>query len=108
PHSHNFITNDGETPQAIAAKAKKEVLSYDTVQFMKGVAVSAEATPTGFLVRTQEDQQFQAKKLIIATGIKDSMPDIKGFKECWGISVVHCPYCHGYENRYKKTGILAN
>lgn len=108
PHSHNFITNDGETPGTIAAKAKKEVLSYNTVQFINEAALSAKATRNGFLVATRENKEFSAKKLILATGIKDIMPDIKGFKDCWGISVIHCPYCHGFENRSKKTGILAN
>ncbi|MGE4515109.1 MAG: NAD(P)/FAD-dependent oxidoreductase, partial [Chryseobacterium sp.] len=49
-----------------------------------------------------------AKKIILATGLKDIMPDIEGFSECWGISVIHCPYCHGYEVKGKKTGILSN
>jgi thioredoxin reductase len=47
-------------------------------------------------------------KLIFATGIKDEIPNIKGFSECWGISVLHCPYCHGYEVRNEATGILGN
>jgi thioredoxin reductase len=46
--------------------------------------------------------------LIFATGIKDEMPNIKGFSECWGISALHCPYCHGYEVRNETTGILGN
>lgn len=54
------------------------------------------------------NDKFVAKKLIFATGIKDTMPDIKGFSECWGISIIHCPYCHGYEHRYQNTGIIAN
>ncbi|MBS1689082.1 MAG: NAD(P)/FAD-dependent oxidoreductase, partial [Bacteroidetes bacterium] len=49
-----------------------------------------------------------SRKLIFATGIKDILPDIPGANECWGISLLHCPYCHGYEVRGKKTGILAN
>ncbi|MEG1022048.1 MAG: NAD(P)/FAD-dependent oxidoreductase [Myroides sp.] len=46
--------------------------------------------------------------MIFATGITDIMPDIKGFDQCWGISVIHCPYCHGYEFRNQKTAIMAN
>lgn len=44
----------------------------------------------------------------MASGIKDVMPDIQGFSDCWGISVIHCPYCHGYEVKGEKTGIIAN
>lgn len=51
---------------------------------------------------------FEAKKIIFATGIRDILPDIEGLAPCWGISVLHCPYCHGYEVRHEKTGILGN
>ena len=57
---------------------------------------------------TGKGEVFRAKKLIFATGIKDVMPDIDGFDACWGISALHCPYCHGYEARDLRTGILAN
>ncbi|MCD6068092.1 MAG: pyridine nucleotide-disulfide oxidoreductase [Bacteroidetes bacterium] len=108
PHSHNFITQDGEKPGVIAEKAKKQVLNYSSVKFLSDVAVSGKKTENGFAITTQKGQELEAKKLIFATGIKDTMSEIKGFEECWGISVVHCPYCHGYELRGKKTGIIAN
>jgi thioredoxin reductase len=108
PHSHNFITQDGETPAAIAQKAKEQVMRYDTVQFHNDLALSGKQIKEGFEIATEKGDVFVAKKLIFATGIKDLMPDIKGFAECWGISVVHCPYCHGYENRSKNTAIMAN
>lgn len=108
PHSHNFITQDGEEPHAIAEKAKKQVLNYQTVSFHKGKAIAGNKVENGFIIRTEKNETFSARKLIFATGIKDIMPDIKGFSECWGISVIHCPYCHGYEFRQRKTGIMAN
>lgn len=108
PHSHNFITHDGAKPGAIAEKAKAQVLNYPTVKYLEGLAVSGKKTDNGFMIITQTNEVFKAKKLIFATGIKDIMPNIKGFAECWGISVVHCPYCHGYEFRNQKTGIMTN
>lgn len=108
PHSHNFLTQDGETPAAIAAKAREQVLQYNTVRFLSGLAVSGEKTEDGFTITTDAKETFRARKLIFATGIKDTMPGIKGFSACWGISVIHCPYCHGYEFSGQKTGILAN
>src|SRR5690606_33256973 len=108
PHSHNFITLDGEKPSAIAQKAKSQVMAYPTVQFYNGLAVYGKKTKTGYEIGTKDGQIFSAKKLLFATGIKDIMPDIEGFQECWGISVIHCPYCHGYEYRGKKTAIMAN
>lgn len=62
----------------------------------------------GFAITTQAGEKFTTKKLIFATGLQDLTPNIKGLSECWGISVVHCPYCHGFEFRNQKTGILAN
>ena len=108
PYSHNFITHDGKKPGEISKIAKAEVLKYHTVSFLEDIAIGAEKVDEGFKILTQSGIEFHAKKLIFATGIKDTMPDIKGFTECWGISVIHCPYCHGYEFKDKATGILAN
>lgn len=108
PHSHNFITHDGNTPQHIAEAAKAQVLKYNTIQFHEGLAVNGSKTTEGFKIETQSGTVFTAKKLIFATGLTDVMPEIKGFAECWGVSVLHCPYCHGYEVKNQKTGILAN
>src|SRR5687768_10310843 len=108
PHSHNFITQDGETPAAIAGKARSQVLQYKTVELLNDLATSGIKTEDGFVISTAGNRRFFAKKLVFATGIKDTMPDISGFAESWGISLVHCPYCHGYELRNQKTGIMAN
>ena len=107
PHSHNFITHDGESPSKISQTALEQVLKYDTVILKKQKAIWAKKTDSGFEIKT-ESEEFSAKKIILATGIRDILPDIKGLKECWGISVIHCPYCHGYEFRNQKTGIMAN
>jgi len=108
PHSHNFITNDGKTPKEIAALAKAQVEKYDTVSFFSGLANGGARTENGFEIQTSSGEIFRAKKLIFASGIKDIMADIEGYAECWGISVLHCPYCHGYEVRNLRTGILGN
>ncbi len=108
PHSHNFITQDGKTPKEIATLAKQQVEKYETIKFFNGLATNGIKTENGFKIQTVSGETFSAKKLIIATGIKDLMPNIEGYAECWGISVVHCPYCHGYEVRNEKTGILGN
>ncbi|GAA4432310.1 FAD-dependent oxidoreductase [Ravibacter arvi] len=108
PHSHNFITHDGEKPGAIAEKARAQVLKYDTVTFRRDEVVGGTKSMGGFELTTRSGATFNAEKLIFATGIKDTMPAIKGFAACWGISVIHCPYCHGYEYRGQNTGIMAN
>ncbi|MEM6346419.1 MAG: NAD(P)/FAD-dependent oxidoreductase [Bacteroidota bacterium] len=108
PHSHNFLTQDGNTPAEIAALSRDQVLKYASIQMLDDFAVKGQQKEDGFTIHTQSGKEFHAKKLIFATGIKDIMPDIAGMAECWGISVIHCPYCHGYEYRDQKTGILAN
>ncbi len=108
PHSHNFITQDGNTPKQIWTTAREQVAQYPTVVFQDGLAISGVKTETGFEITTEKQETFTAKKLVFATGIKDQMPGIPGFAECWGISVIHCPYCHGYEVRNQKTGLLGN
>ena len=108
PHSHNFITHDGETPKAIADKAREQVLKYETVTMLPGLAVSATKMENGFELTTADGTVFFALKLLFATGVKDLMPAIPGFAECWGITVIHCPYCHGYEVKQEKTGIMSN
>lgn len=108
PHSHNFLTQDGKSPKEIAENARKQVSEYETVHFHQGKAVDAKKSETGFEVTTEKGEKFYSKKLIIATGITDKIPNIKGFKESWGISLIHCPYCYGYEYKGKKTAIIAN
>ena len=108
PHSHNFLTQDGVPPAEIASRAREQLAAYQTITFHHDNVIQAEQTPTGFILRTNAGKTFRGKKLIFATGIKDLLPDIKGMAACWGISVIHCPYCHGYEFREKRTGILSN
>jgi thioredoxin reductase len=108
PHSHNFITHDGSTPAAIAGKAKAQVLQYPTVQFHQGVAIAAAAAHNQFTVTTQAGETFAAKKLLFATGIADELLPVPGAAECWGISMLHCPYCHGYEVRNEPLALIGN
>lgn len=108
PQSHNFLTQDGNTPAGIAAIAKQQLKKYNTVEFFNGVASRGSKTESGFEIRATSGEIFTAHKLIFATGINDMLPGINGIADCWGISVLHCPFCHGYEVRNEKTGILGN
>ncbi len=108
PFSHNFITQDGRTPAEITAEAKAQALKYPTVRFYQGTVINGRKTGGGFAIETDSAQEFTAKKLLFATGLTDILPEIPGFAECWGISVLHCPYCHGYEVKNQDIGIIAN
>ncbi|WP_031527108.1 NAD(P)/FAD-dependent oxidoreductase [Dyadobacter crusticola] len=108
PHSHNFITHDGAEPAAISAAARVQVLSYPTIEWIEDLAVTATGQNNAFTVETGSGQRITTKKILFATGIKDLLPPTPGLAECWGISVIHCPFCHGYEYSDQKTGILVN
>lgn len=109
PYSHNFITQDGKAPLAIKGEALEQVLKYKTVKLKEGRAVAVEKLENNIFKVTNSDETIvEAKKILFATGVKDIMPAIKGFGECWGISILHCPYCHGYEVRNLDTGIFAD
>ncbi|SOD14687.1 Thioredoxin reductase [Pedobacter xixiisoli] len=108
PHSHNFLTQDGKTPKEISEIAKSQVANYNTISFVNDIAIKGEKNVSGFEITTAEGAIFKGRKLIFGTGVKDIMPNIEGFAACWGISVIHCPYCHGYEVRNQKTGLFAN
>lgn len=108
PHAHNFLTHDGDKPAEISVKAKAEVLKYPTVKFIEGKAISATSIDKGFVVELANGTSFNSRKILLASGLKDILPEIIGFRECWGISVIHCPYCHGYEVKDEKVGLLMN
>ncbi|GAA4209146.1 NAD(P)/FAD-dependent oxidoreductase [Pedobacter jeongneungensis] len=108
PHSHNFLTHDGDRPAEISVAAKAEVLKYPTVKFISAKANSAKQLEDGFLVGVEDGQYFTSRKILLVTGLKDTLPDIKGLAACWAISAIHCPYCHGYEVKNEKIALLMN
>lgn len=108
PRAHNLIGFDNETPEAIAYKAREQVLKYHTVTLLNARAKAVSGRDNEFEVTTYNGIAFLGKKVLLATGITDIMPDIPGFGDCWGKTVIHCPYCHAYEIASKKIGILAH
>ena len=108
PHAHNLITHDGATPEHIRAVAKEQVLAYPTVRFLADTVTNITGTDNEFVVSTAQGQTIQTRKILLAAGVRDLLPPIEGLAACWGISAIHCPYCHGYEYRQQPTGILVN
>ncbi|GAB3999831.1 NAD(P)/FAD-dependent oxidoreductase [Spirosoma daeguense] len=108
PHSHSFLTRDGATPAELSGLAKEQALVYPTVQFIEANVTTATRERNSFTVTTSDGATYSASKLILATGLRDELLPIPGFAECWGISVLHCPYCHGYEVHGQPLGVLAN
>ncbi len=106
--AHNLLTHDGQSPARIREKAVEQVLAYPTVSIRNTSVTNVEGQDGAFFVETTGGDTFQAKKLLFATGLEDILPAIRGFSDCWGKSILHCPYCHGYEVRGERTAIIAS
>ncbi|MBU2887774.1 NAD(P)/FAD-dependent oxidoreductase [Gilvimarinus agarilyticus] len=105
--SHGVFCLDGKTPAEIRATALAQLQAYPTFRLIDDSAVDVEQTQGGFSVTLAGGASYHTQKLILATGITDRLPNIPGVKEHWGKSVIHCPYCHGYELQDRALGVLA-
>lgn len=95
--SHGFLSRDGATPGEIVAAARAQLLAYPTVEWRDTEAAAGEAIENGFAITDALGRRAEARRLVLALGVSDTLPDIAGLGERWGKSVFHCPYCHGYE-----------
>ena len=107
--SHGFLGQDGADPAAISAEARKQLEAYPTLHWREDVALAARQLDTGggFEVRSWNGGRHEAARLIFATGVSDTLPEIEGLAERWGRHVFHCPYCHGYELDQGEIGVIA-
>lgn len=105
--SHGFLSQDGADPAEIAAIARRQLETYPTLAWRDGTAVAATGQADAFTVGTSDGEQHEARRIIIATGLSDTLPDIPGMAERWGKYVFHCPYCHGYELNQGDVGVIA-
>ena len=105
-HSHGFLGQDGSAPGDILAAARAQVAAYPTVTFIGDRAVTASRTPEGFAVTLATGQVVESARIVLAFGISDELPSIPGLAERWGQSVLHCPYCHGFEFSGRPLGVL--
>lgn len=106
--SHGFLGQDGQAPHAIVREASRQLLAYPTARIVQGEALSAEAGENLLHVGLANGETHRARRLILATGLADELPPIPGMRERWGVTVLHCPYCHGYEVRDRRLGVVAN
>jgi thioredoxin reductase len=104
---HNYLTRDDILPTEFIKLAHQEIKKYG-IQHIPKTIVSARKNSDGiFVARDNEGIIYHSKKLLIATGLTDKLPEVEGFREMYGISVFHCPYCDGWEVRDKKIGVYA-
>jgi thioredoxin reductase len=104
--SHGFLGQDGRAPADIFATGRAEVLAYPTTAYLADEATHARATGDGFELDLASGSTVAARRLVLATGVADDLPDVPGLRERWGVSVLHCPYCHGYEVADRRFGVL--
>ena len=106
-HAQNFFGQDGRPPAAIIDDARTQIAAYPTVTFADIAAERVAQVAGGFAVALVDGTHHTAARLILATGMVDELPSIPGLPERWGRSVLHCPYCHGYEVAGGRLGVLA-
>lgn len=104
--SHGFLGFDGSNPLAILARAREQLAAYPTITLRQAEATGAEARPDGFSISLASGERLAARKVILAFGLRDSLDPIPGLAERWGKSVLHCPYCHGFEFADRRLGVL--
>jgi thioredoxin reductase len=101
-HMQGFLSRDGMAPADLLAAGRAEVTGY-------GVEVIADRVASikpGFVVRLAGGRVLSARRILMATGVTDELPDIAGVRERWGRDLLHCPYCHGWEVRDQPLGVL--
>jgi thioredoxin reductase len=104
---HGLLGLDGTPPAELLRRGREEVTGYGG-QVISGEVVSAKPLADNhFEVTLADGPTVRARRILVATGLRDELPDIPGLAEHWGHSVVHCPYCHGWEVRDEPIGILA-
>lgn len=102
---NGFITRDGCGPDDLRRIGGKELERYPNVEMREVEVVDVDKAEHGFTVELAEGGRVETRKLLLATGIRDDLPEIPGFHELWGNGVHHCPYCDGWENRDRPLAI---
>jgi thioredoxin reductase len=94
---HGYLSRDGENPLNFLRISREQLRTYPTVQYRIGDVIELLVSGSEFYARCADGAEFTASKALIATGLRDELPDIQGLAELFGKSVFHCPYCDGWE-----------
>ena len=105
-HVHNYLAREGAPPAELVAAGRDEVTRYGG-EIVAGRVEAASRQGDGFLVTLAGGGGVRARRLLVTTGLADELPDVPGLAERWGRDVLHCPYCHGWEVRDRRIGVLA-
>jgi thioredoxin reductase len=99
--THGLISRDGVAPRELLAAGRADLGKYPNVEIRSQQVVDARFVANGIELMDENRQVVATKKLIVATGVADVLPPIDNIQQFWGTSVLHCPYCHGWECRDK-------
>ncbi|MEP9386253.1 NAD(P)/FAD-dependent oxidoreductase [Mesorhizobium sp. KR9-304] len=105
--SHGFLTRDGARPADMLAEARRQLAAYPTARFEPVRVETATGNSDAFALICSDGRSMTARRIVLAHGVIDSLPDIPGLADEWGKRVAHCPYCHGYEFGGEALGVLA-
>lgn len=97
--SHGFLTRDGVNPAELLAIGREQLARYETVTLRNARVTAIAQGEGGFSIESDSGELVQARTVLLATGIKDVLPELPGIEVLWGASVIHCPYCDGWEVR---------
>jgi thioredoxin reductase len=103
-HMQGFISRDGLPPSELLELARAEVRGYGAELLADEVVEVAD----GFSLHLASGRTLGARRIVLATGATDVLPEIAGARERWGRDFLHCPYCHGWEVRDRPLGVLAS
>ncbi|MBR0556921.1 NAD(P)/FAD-dependent oxidoreductase [Ciceribacter sp. L1K23] len=106
--SHGFLGQDGVAPAEIRRRALEQLGRYPTFELLEETVSAVDKRECGFVVGLDSGRAVAAKRVILAVGVTDTLPEVEGLAALWGRSVFHCPYCHGYEIGGGPIGILAS
>ncbi len=105
-HMHGYLSRDGLSPAELLSAGRTEVTGYGGSII---VGTATDVVPdgsTGFWIALSGGQRISARRLLVTTGLRDELPDIPGLRDRWARDVLHCPYCHGYEVRDRRLGVI--
>ncbi|WP_432510474.1 NAD(P)/FAD-dependent oxidoreductase [Kineococcus sp. SYSU DK001] len=106
-HAHNVLGREGIDPLDLLAAGREEARGYGA-RILADRAVTARRDGSGFVLELLSGRVVRARRVLLATGLVDELPDVPGLRQFWGGSVLHCPFCHGYEVRGQRIGVLGS
>jgi thioredoxin reductase len=105
-HSHGMLGHDHKPPLDILAEARQQLTRYPAIRLVNARAESVSGTIDDFRIVTDDNESLGARRLILSYGVIDQMPDVPGFAEGWGRSIIPCPYCDGFEVAGQHWGLV--